>query len=96
VESKVDNDGSVPFEQKVAVRRGEVFLLTVLPNKSHGADSTLLEWTIRETAGEQRTWSVADLVDDLLKGNPWQDKHEARWSFWKRRRARCSSPRSAT
>ena len=80
-ESKVDNDGSVPFEQKVAVRRGEVLLLTVLPNKSFGADSTLVEWTIRETSGEERTWSVADLVPDLLKGNPWQDKHEARWSF---------------
>jgi hypothetical protein len=81
VESKVENEGSVPFEQKVAVRRGEVLLLTVLPNKSFGADSTLVEWTIRETAGEQRTWSVADLVPDLLKGNPWQDKHDARWSF---------------
>jgi|688.fasta_scaffold03702_20 hypothetical protein len=81
VESKVEDGGSVPFEQKVAVRRGEVLLLSVLPNKSHGADSTLLEWTIRETAGEQRTWSVGDLVPDLLKGNPWQDKHEARWSF---------------
>ena len=80
-ESKVDEGGSVPFEQKVAVRRGEILLLTVLPNKSHGADSTLVEWTIRETSGEERTWSVADLVADLLKGNPWQDKHEARWSF---------------
>jgi len=80
-ESKVDNNGSVPFEEKVSVRRGELLLLTVLPNRSHGADSTLLEWTIRETASEQRTWSVADLVPDLLKGNPWQDKHMARWSF---------------
>ena len=80
-ESKVDEGGSVPFEQKVAVRRGEILLLTVLPNKSIGGDSTLLEWTIRETSGEGRTWSVADLVPDLLKGNPWQDKHEASWSF---------------
>ena len=80
-ESKVDEGGSVPFEQTVSVRRGELLLLTVLPNKSHGADSTLVEWTIRETSGEERTWSVADLVDDLLKGNPWQDKYGARWSF---------------
>lgn len=80
-ESKVDEEGSVPFEQKVSVRRGEVLLLTVLPNKSHAADSTLVEWTIRETSGAERTWSVADLVPDLLQGNPWQDKHEARWSF---------------
>jgi mono/diheme cytochrome c family protein len=81
VESTVDEGGSVPFEQKVSVRRGELLILSVLPGKSHGADSTLVEWTIRETAGEQRTWSVADLVPDLLKGNPWQDKQDARWSF---------------
>ncbi len=80
-ESKVAEGGSVPFEQKVSVQRGELLLLTVLPNENHGADSTLIEWTIREPVGEQRTWSVADLVPNLLKGNPWSDKHEARWSF---------------
>jgi hypothetical protein len=80
-ESKVTEGGSVPFEHKVSVERGELLLLTVLPNESHGADSTLVEWTIRETIGDQRTWSIADLVPNLLKGNPWSDKHDARWSF---------------
>lgn len=80
-EAKVDEGGSVAFDHTVTVRRGEVLLLSVLPNKSHGADSTLVEWTIRETTGEQRAWSAADLVADLLKGNPWQDKHGATWSF---------------
>ena len=80
-ESKVAEGGSVPFEQKVTVQRGELLLLTVLPNENHGADSTLVEWALRETTGEQRTWSLADLVPNLLKGNPWSDKHEARWSF---------------
>lgn len=80
-ESKVAEAGSVPFESKVSVERGELLLLTVLPNENYGADSTLVEWTIRETAGEQRTWNVADLAANLLKGNPWSDKHEARWSF---------------
>ena len=70
-----------PSSSKVSVERGELLLLTVLPNENHGADSTLVEWTIRETTGDQRTWSVADLVPNLLKGNPWSDKHEARWSF---------------
>jgi hypothetical protein len=79
--AKVDEGGSVPFEHKVAVRRGEVLLLTVSPNKSHGADSTLVECTIRETTGEQRSWSVGDVVADLLKGNPWHDERGARWSF---------------
>ena len=80
-ESRVAEGGSVPFEHKVQVQRGELLLLTVLPNDNHGADSTLVEWTIRETAGDQRTWSVSDLVPNLLKGNAWADKHEARWSF---------------
>ena len=79
--SKVAEGGSVPFEQKVSVQRGELLLLTVLPNDNHGADSTLVEWTIRETAGEKRTWSVSDLVPDLVKGNPLPDKLEASWSF---------------
>ncbi|MDA0591531.1 MAG: DUF1592 domain-containing protein [Planctomycetota bacterium] len=80
-ESKVAEGGSVPFEQTVLVQRGELLLLTVLPNENHGADSTLVEWTISETAGGGRTWSVSDLVPNLLKGNSWSDKHEARWSF---------------
>ena len=79
--SQVGEGKSVPFENKLSVQRGELLLLTVLPNDNHGADSTLVEWTIRETAGEKRTWSVSDLVPDLLKGNSWSDKHEARWSF---------------
>jgi len=80
-ESEVAEGGSVAFEHKVSVERGELLLLTVLPNENHGADSTLVEWTIREMSGEQRSWSVADLVPNLLKGNPLSDKHEARWSF---------------
>ena len=81
VESKVNEGGSVPFERKVSIQRGELLLLTVLPNENYGADSTLIEWTIRETNGDKRTWNIADLVPNLLKGNPWSDKHDARWSF---------------
>ena len=80
-ESKVAEGGSVPFEHQLSVQRGELLLLTVLPNENHGADSTLVEWTIRETAADGRTWSVSDLIPNLLKGNSWLDKHEARWSF---------------
>jgi len=80
-ESKVDEGGSAPFEHKVALRCGELLLLTVLPNQNHGADSTLVEWTIRETTGETRTWSLGDVVPNLLKGNPWHDEQGARWSF---------------
>ena len=80
-QSKVAEGSSVPFKTKVSVKRGEILLLTVFPNGNHGADSTLVEWTIQETGGERRSWSVSDLVPDLLKGNSWPDKHGARWSF---------------
>ncbi|MBU6238841.1 MAG: DUF1592 domain-containing protein [Planctomycetes bacterium] len=81
VESKVGEGAEVTFAQTVSVQRNELLLLTVLPNDNHGADSTLVEWTIRETAGEQRTWNVSDLVPDLLQGNPLPGKHECQWSF---------------
>ena len=80
-ESRVAEGDSVPFEHKVLIQRGELLQLTVLPNDNHGADSTLVEWTIRETATDGRTWNIADLVPNLLKGNPWSDKHESRWTF---------------
>jgi hypothetical protein len=81
VESKFAEAGEVSFKQKVTVQHGELLLLSILPNDNHGADSTLVEWTIQETAGEQRSWSVGDLVPMLLKSNPLPDKHEALWSF---------------
>lgn len=80
-ESKVEEGGEAKFEQTLTIQQGELLLLTVLPNENYGADSTLVEWTIRETSGDQRTWSVTDLVPDLLKGNPLLGKHEAAWSF---------------
>jgi hypothetical protein len=80
-ESKVAEAGSVTFERRVSVQPGEILLLTVLPNQNHGADSTLIEWTVRETNGEKRAWNIADVVPNLLKGNPWPNNHEARWSF---------------
>ncbi|MBI1347976.1 DUF1553 domain-containing protein [bacterium] len=79
--SPVGEGASVPFDERLMVHRGELMLLTVFPNASHGADSTLVEWTIRETAGDERTWSVAELVPELLRANPWPAGQEATWSF---------------
>ncbi len=79
--AKVAEGGSETFESTISVRQGELLLLTVLPNENHGADSTLVEWTIREKLGAQRIWSVSDLVPNLMKGNSWLGKEGARWSF---------------
>jgi hypothetical protein len=80
-EAKVAEGQSVSFEQKVSVQRGELLLLSVLANANPISDSTLVEWTIRETTGAQRSWTVSDLAANLLKGNPWSDKHGSQWSF---------------
>ena len=74
-------DGERESLGQIQVRKGEVIQLTVLPNASHGADTTLVEWTITETAGEQRKWSLADLVQSLTQGNPHADKDGASWCF---------------
>lgn len=80
-ESKVAEGASVPFEHRVRVRRGEVVQLAVLPNANHGADSTLIEWRIAETDGMKRAWSVAELVPELMKGNPYPANDGAMWCF---------------
>lgn len=80
-QAQVAEGGSVPFEQTLPVRKGEVIQLTISPNANHGADSTLVEWAITETTGAKRSWSVADLVQSLTQGNPHADKDGASWCF---------------
>src|SRR5690606_15604829 len=66
----VAEGASVSFEHPLTVRRGEVVQLSVLPGANHGADTTLIEWNIREAGGAQRSWSTADLVEKLTSSNP--------------------------
>ena len=80
-EGKVAEKGEQSFEQKLKVRPGELIVLTVSPNGNYGQDTTRVEWTISETTGPRRTWSVADLISDIHKGNPWPDGDGTRWSF---------------
>jgi len=80
-ESKIAEGASVPFEHLVRVRKGEVVQLAVSPNASHGADTTLVEWRIAETEGTKRSWSVTELVPDLMKGNPHPSRDGASWCF---------------
>lgn len=58
----------------IPVKSGDVLRLVVLPRGNHGADSTLVEWTLSESGGTRR-WSVADLVSGLTQGNPHADIH---------------------
>jgi len=74
--SKVISSGDVPDGGAVRVnekplrfsaQKGDVIQLSILPRASHGADTTLVEFSITH---ENQTWSVADLIDQLDKGNP--------------------------
>lgn len=80
-ESKIAEGASAPFEHRLRVRQGEVVNLAVAPNASHGADTTLIEWRITELDGSKRSWSVAELVPDLMKGNPHPARSGASWCF---------------
>ena len=65
----------------INLRKGEILQLTVLPNGSHGADTTLVEWTIAEVDGSNRTWDVADCIPDLVKANPIVSDDGSSFSF---------------
>jgi hypothetical protein len=87
-EAKVSEGASVSFAdskrdslQQIPLRKGEVLQLTVLPNASHGADTTLVEWEIIENGEAKRKWSVADFIPHLVQGNPLKSDDGSSWSF---------------
>jgi hypothetical protein len=66
-----------PLEVEIAA--GQVLMLAVAAGGNHGADSTLVEWTIRDTAGAA-AWSTAGIVPVIAAGNPLE--HDgATWCF---------------
>ncbi|MEO1826233.1 MAG: DUF1549 and DUF1553 domain-containing protein [Roseibacillus sp.] len=81
---KVPDRGSVvvtpnPLMQKVRV--GEALQLAILPEGSHGADTTIVDLVISHGEGEVlQQWSLKDLLDDLLVSNPHSSKG-AEWCF---------------
>ena len=71
------NGESQPGLKKISVRSGDVLLFVILPRGNHGADTTLLKWTIRELSGAMRHWSTEDLLDRLIENNPLGDPSAA-------------------
>ena len=68
----------------LAVKAGEMLLLTVHPRANHGADTTLIEFNVEDVVGDGERWNLAaDVVDDFLAGNPHADQHghAATWCF---------------
>lgn len=73
------SDGK-PLET-ISIRKGELLVLSVSPNGNHGADSTLVEWTITHSEEPQQVWRAKDLSSDLLAGNPKATSDGAQWVF---------------
>ncbi len=69
---------------RVQLHKGEILQLSVAPNANHGADSTLVEWTIEGAPaadGTRTRWSVADLIPTLTTGNPVTAPDQSAWCF---------------
>ena len=68
---------------EIDVAPGEFLQLSVTPLRNHGADSTLVEWTVAEAGGRGRRWDLtADVVDGLLAGNPHADGYGNDHVWW--------------
>ncbi len=68
----------------VEVEPGHVLQLIIDPSGNYGADTTRIEWTIRELDGEQRQWDLTrDVTRDFLAANPQPDQygHADVWLF---------------
>ena len=83
---EIADGGEQKFEKlpnEVEVKAGELLQLSVTPLKNHGADTTFVEWEIVEIGGDVRRWNVtADLVGDMLSGNPHADGHGNKHVWW--------------
>lgn len=54
----------------ITVSLGEMLQLTILPRANFGGDATGVDWTISETGGEKRHWSLASAFADPAKPQP--------------------------
>jgi hypothetical protein len=68
-----------PALEHLPLRQGEVLQLVVLPNASHGADSTRVEWAITSTADSAKSWNVASLVEGFTSSRPILPDGDAYW-----------------
>ena len=78
---------AVEKTRKVKVRRGELLVLTIDPAGNYGADTTAIQWKIRES-GSGRSWDLTtDVIGDFLSANPRDcADNEASWVFLDARR----------
>ena len=65
---------------RIELRKGEVLQLAVLPNGSHGADTTRVQMEITLLSDKrQRTWNPEHLIDRFTNGGPAVEEDGAAW-----------------
>jgi Protein of unknown function (DUF1549)/Protein of unknown function (DUF1553)/Planctomycete cytochrome C len=79
---EIPDGGDKKFECKTEVKPGEMLLLSILPLKNHGADSTLIEWEIVDESTKKKWNATEDLLDDFLSGNPHADRQGNKNIWW--------------
>ncbi len=87
-ESQVNEGDSVtltdpddPTLDQITLRKGEVLQLSVLPNESHGADTTRVELEIKSLEDQASTWSVSDLIAEISQRNLNRNDDGSAWCF---------------
>ena len=71
-----DGTGShaIPVAAAISVESGDLLKLVVGPKGDNRCDTTIVEWTITEVGGRERTWNLAkDVAADPHAGNPHSD-----------------------
>ncbi|MEZ5942537.1 MAG: PSD1 and planctomycete cytochrome C domain-containing protein [Planctomycetaceae bacterium] len=63
----------------VAMKRGDVLQLTVLPNGNYGADTTRIELEISNTGQPEKKWNVRDLIPRYAAEGPAFEDNGATW-----------------
>jgi Protein of unknown function (DUF1553)/Protein of unknown function (DUF1549)/Planctomycete cytochrome C len=81
--ARLDEGGSADLSASVTVKPGDFLRLVIDPRGNHGADTTLVRWTISEADGAHRVWDLTrDATTDLLAGNPHADAHGNGGVWW--------------
>lgn len=80
----------------IPVKRGDLIQLSITGQMNHGADTTLVDFTVTEVGGGARQWNVTDLLDDFTVANPHADRYGniATWSFFDTRDGMALLPES--
>lgn len=76
------NSGGEGALDRIALRKGEVLQLTILPNGNYGADTTRLEWQIERIGGDGHDrWDLNNIIPKFLDDGPLIADNGASWCF---------------